>query len=482
MELQLETAKLVDQHKYNEAVALCEQSIAAEPTVASNYWYLGLALLLQGQETEAQITWLSAIAGETPTQAKERTAELIQLLSVTALRHEADFDLQTAWVLRQYICEFSPDNFNNLLSIILLSIQLEMFQTHGKSALLQATQLLVCEENVEFNSNLLAEVLEKLLDINPFCEFVETCLLRKELVNDCQQVSAINNKLALAYNNLGQILFQQGSYAQAYSNFLQVIEIKHNFPKGELAVLNFNIGMTLISQGKFNQAISFFQKALELEPSFIKAQYQLIKANYEASNLLKGYQFTQDWFSRNIIIWEQYLSNFANLPKLNVLEIGSWEGRSTCWLLEHILTHNSARITCIDTFEGSVEHQQYNESYLKSIEERFDFNISKTEASDQVKKIVGKSEDVLRSLPLNSYDMVYIDGSHLASDVLRDAVLAWDLVKVGGLIVFDDYDFIFAESSHQNTKVGIDAFTDTFCNKISVIHKSYQVLVEKIAC
>ena len=78
--------------------------------------------------------------------------------------------------------------------------------------------------------------------------------------------------------------------------------------------------------------------------------------------------------------------------------------------------------------------------------------------------------------------MVYIDGSHLASDVLRDAVLAWDLVKVGGLIVFDDYDFIFAESSHQNTKVGIDAFTDTFCNKISVIHKSYQVLVEKIAC
>lgn len=482
MELQLETAKLVEQNKYSEAIALCEQSIAAEPTVSSNYWYLGLAFLLQGQETEAQLTWLSAIAEVTPDQAKARTAELIQILSTTALRREVDSDLQTAWVLRQYICEFSPDNFNNLLSIILLSIQLEIFPTHGKSALLRATQLLVSEENVEINPNLLAEVLEKLLDINPFHEFVEICLLRKELINDCQQVSAINNKLALAYNNLAQILFQQGSYTQAYSSFLKVIKIKPNLPKDELAILNFNIGMTLISQGAFEQAISYFQKALELEPSLIKAQYQLIRANYEAGNLLKGYQFTQDWFSRNIIIWQQYLGKLVSLPNLKVLEVGCWEGRSTCWLLEHILTHNSASITCIDTFEGSVEHQHYNEGYLESIEERFDFNISKTGASEKVKKIVGKSEEVMRSLPLNSYDLVYIDGSHLASDVLRDAVLAWDLVKVGGLIVFDDYDFIFAESPYQNTKVGIDAFTDTFCNKISIIHKSYQVVVEKIAC
>ena len=88
----------------------------------------------------------------------------------------------------------------------------------------------------------------------------------------------------------------------------------------------------------------------------------------------------------------------------------------------------------------------------------------------------------MRSLPLNSYDLLYIDGSHLASDVLRDAVLGWDLVKVGGLIIFDDYDFIFPQNLLENTKVGIDAFIDAFHNKISVVHKSHQVILEKITC
>lgn len=306
-------------------------------------------------------------------------------------------------------------------------------------------------------------------------------MLRKGLLNSYEQVSTLSNKLALAYNTLGQLLYQQGSYIQAYSTFLQALEIKHILPKSELAVINFNVGMALVSQREFNQAVSFFEKALDLDSKFVKAEYQIYRAKYEASNVLKGYQFAQDWFSRNVKIWEHNLSRFINVPKLNMLEVGSWEGRSTCWLLEHVLTHDSASITCIDTFEGSIEHKHYEDRYLESIEERFNFNISRSGSSGKVKKLVGKSEDVMRSLPLRSYDLLYIDGSHLASDVLRDAVLSWELVKLNGLIIFDDYDFTFHQNSSQNTQVGIDAFTDTFCNKINVIHKSYQVIIQKVA-
>jgi hypothetical protein len=31
------------------------------------------------------------------------------------------------------------------------------------------------------------------------------------------------------------------------------------------------------------------------------------------------------------------------------------------------------------------------------------------------------------------------DGSHRARDVLEDAVLSWPLLKVGGIMLFDDY-------------------------------------------
>ncbi len=245
-------------------------------------------------------------------------------------------------------------------------------------------------------------------------------------------------------------------------------------------ISHFVRGAALHKQGKFTESMSSYQKALEIKPDFSEALNQLTKTRYENQVRLKGYQFTQDWFSWNAPIWEQHLKHFINTSTLNALEIGSWEGRSTCWLLDNILTHESNRITCIDTFEGSIEHNLYDSDYIKSIEQRFDFNIARTGVPEKVKKIVGQSHEVMWHLPLNSYDLVYIDGSHIGSDVLTDTVLAWQLVKVGGLIIFDDYFFSFPQNPTWNTKIGIDAFMTTFVDKFKVIHKASQVIIEKI--
>jgi len=212
-----------------------------------------------------------------------------------------------------------------------------------------------------------------------------------------------------------------------------------------------------------------------------QSQKSDFKREYEAHCQLKGYQFTQDWFSINIPLWQQVLQQFANRPGLKFLEIGSWEGRSTCWLLDNILTQESSRITCIDTFEGSVEHQGYEEGYIKSIEGIFDFNIARTGAAERVEKLIGISQNVLRTLPMHSYDVIYIDGSHLATDVLEDTLLSWRLAKVKGLIVFDDYNLTLFKNPTQNAKLGIDAFLTVFHEKVKVLHKGYQVVVEKIA-
>lgn len=174
---------------------------------------------------------------------------------------------------------------------------------------------------------------------------------------------------------------------------------------------------------------------------------------------------------------------FVGQPHLNVLEIGSWEGRSTCWLLEHVLTHEAAKITCVDTFAGSFEHTnvfQFDSNYLQSIQERFDFNVGQTGMSDKVQKIVGMSNEVVRSLPFNAYDFAYIDGSHIASDVLQDTILVWPLVKVGGYIIFDDYNFKYPEKPFWNTQLAVDTFVQIFQDKLNVIHVRHQVIVEKL--
>ena len=40
---------------------------------------------------------------------------------------------------------------------------------------------------------------------------------------------------------------------------------------------------------------------------------------------------------------------------------------------------------------------------------------------------------------INNFDLIYIDASHYAPDVLSDAVLAFKLLKPGGILIFDDY-------------------------------------------
>lgn len=64
--------------------------------------------------------------------------------------------------------------------------------------------------------------------------------------------------------------------------------------------------------------------------------------------------FTSDFFKGNIPNWERWLAPFKGQP-VTALEIGSYEGRSACWLLENILTHPDARLLCVDTFTGGQD-------------------------------------------------------------------------------------------------------------------------------
>lgn len=62
------------------------------------------------------------------------------------------------------------------------------------------------------------------------------------------------------------------------------------------------------------------------------------------------FQPNTDWFSRNLRYWEKHLLPYKDKHNLNFLEIGSFEGRAAVWLLDHILTHQTTRLTCVDAF------------------------------------------------------------------------------------------------------------------------------------
>jgi predicted O-methyltransferase YrrM len=183
--------------------------------------------------------------------------------------------------------------------------------------------------------------------------------------------------------------------------------------------------------------------------------------------MLEGYDFTTDWFGGHIPTWRATLAHLAGRPGIAFLEVGCFEGRATVWLLGNVCTHPETRIDCVDVF--------FDENY----ERRFDHNI-KTALGSRVHKHKGRSQEILRTLRLGAYDAIYIDGSHAAADVLEDAVLAFPLLKPGGILLFDDYEWNVHSDPLLLPKIAIDAFLGIYQGRYEMLHRGYQVIIKKV--
>ncbi|MCF4969590.1 O-linked N-acetylglucosamine transferase, SPINDLY family protein [Nostoc sp. CMAA1605] len=171
--------KYIVSGNYIQAASIYEEAITVEPDIKSNYWYLGLTLLLQGQEVEAQTTWLMAMMEGEEEQIEAWNTELIDILETEATRRESLEEYSIAAKIRQNIKEISPQNLNNLLHLIQLLIKLESY-TNDELQELGVIKIIQAESRVEIKLELLIPTLQSILDhyyIYPSTlDFVEACL------------------------------------------------------------------------------------------------------------------------------------------------------------------------------------------------------------------------------------------------------------------------------------------------------------------
>jgi predicted O-linked N-acetylglucosamine transferase (SPINDLY family) len=125
-DLQKQAITAFAQNNYAEAAFLYEQLAEREVDQLSHVWYLGLARLFIGQEAEAQLTWMMALASVEPELIEPHTEELVEILQTEAERQEAKENWSLAWTVRHHLREIAPDNITNLLHLVRLTIQLEL--------------------------------------------------------------------------------------------------------------------------------------------------------------------------------------------------------------------------------------------------------------------------------------------------------------------------------------------------------------------
>jgi predicted O-methyltransferase YrrM len=200
---------------------------------------------------------------------------------------------------------------------------------------------------------------------------------------------------------------------------------------------------------------------------------------------MSEYQFTQDWFSHNIPLWKQLATMLPGTPGQRIfLEIGSFEGRSAVWLAENVMADGD-ELRCIDTWEGSEEHSAET---VQGIEDRFRHNLAVAAEKFPRRRIFQSKSTSVQELahwlveapedhPV--FDFIYIDGSHIARDVMTDACMAWPLLKKGGLMVFDDYLWGESRDILHRPRLAVDMFVNLFAEELDIVHMGYQFVVKR---
>lgn len=410
------------QHQWTAATATCQQAINLQPDFAWVHHQLGYALLRQEQWEAAAVALQMAAKLHTnsPWTYFHLTEALIQqkrwqeaaVAGLQAVDLQPDlFSIypKLGYALRQGWAEISPILVEEILPLLSPENHKTEFLTRLGAAFMQQQQ---------FSSATL--VYRLALSLHP-----TDARITAELERSIAAQTSLDRQIAGLRQQIEQAPNQPWFYSQ--------------------------LGNLLSAQNEFDEANALHQRACLLQGWSLSSARQ--------------YRFSSDWFTHNIPHWHTHLQSFAGMPHLQALEIGCFEGMSTCWLLDHILTHPTAKLTCIDLY----------------FQDRFDLNIARTGAATKVSRRMGNSHNILPTLEPDSFNIIYVDGCHWADHVYKDATLSWQLLKPGGVMIFDDYEFSDPTAPGQDPKSAIDAFLSTVQAQIQVLHKAYQVVLIKLS-
>jgi hypothetical protein len=191
---------------------------------------------------------------------------------------------------------------------------------------------------------------------------------------------------------------------------------------------------------------------------------------YNKNNLLyivyiMSYKFNTNWFNSSELK-KGILKYFTGNKKIKILEIGSYEGASACYLSDNLLNHNESKLVCVDPFDVDDKTTPVNES----TKELFLQNISKSKNYEKIDFKHMFSNDFFKQNN-EKFDLIYIDGSHLEEDISLDFRECLKIINEDGIIWMDDY----GGGEGGYIKKCIDKLYEENKYKVYIIHKGYQI-------
>jgi hypothetical protein len=208
----------------------------------------------------------------------------------------------------------------------------------------------------------------------------------------------------------------------------------------------------------------------------LKAAAQPFMDNYH--RICGSMVFSHDWFSGKAWAWHDVLAPMRG-ESADILEVGVFEGRSVVFCLEYLPL---SKVIAVDHFviKKGWTSSEGNTLAIDS-EEAFDRNIARY--GKRVKKITSSLWKALAGLIYDKceFDVIYVDAAHTAPDVLADSLLAWRMLKVGGLFIWDDFMLDVWDIGPKTVTQGVCTFLEMYKGQYEWAHAGWQVIVRKTA-
>lgn len=132
------------------------------------------------------------------------------------------------------------------------------------------------------------------------------------------------------------------------------------------------------------------------------------------------------WMTSEELRW---LANAAQGCQ-RILELGSYLGRSTRALLDN----SDAYLWCVDTWNSRIFKKTYStghhyNAFLKGI----------ADARDRVTVLKMTTREAVKCMPVEPFDLVFIDADHTYKWVKHDILNFAPLLRLGGILSGHDY-------------------------------------------
>ena len=185
--------------------------------------------------------------------------------------------------------------------------------------------------------------------------------------------------------------------------------------------------------------------------------------------------YSNNYTDRNTKNWLKVTENLINKPNVKMLELGTYEARSSKFFIDNILTGKNSELVTVDFKPDITEYSQSNINKMEKYYPNFkfikaDFKVFLAEEVSLNKK----------------YDIIYQDGGKLLLTTMYQLICCFYLLNSGGILIIDDYEWKNKNvnkndklNNNKGPKEAIDIFYNFVKNDVTILHKGYQLILKK---